>query len=58
MSDCLHPYARPFSLTDQTLWCLSCGEFLHDACPECWTTTCHRTKKNPYCSATVYKEEA
>ena len=25
-------------------------------CPECETTTCHRTRKNPYCSATVYKE--
>jgi hypothetical protein len=28
MSDCLHPYARPFSLTDQTLWCFQCGDFL------------------------------
>ena len=29
-----------------------------EVCPECETTTCHRTKRNPYCSATVYKEEA
>jgi len=29
---------------------------LRELCPECETTTCHRTKRNPYCSATVYKE--
>lgn len=25
---CAHPHARPFSLTDSTLWCFQCGEFL------------------------------
>ena len=31
---------------------------LRDVCPECETRTCHRTKRNPYCAATVYKEKA
>ena len=27
---------------------------LDNLCPECGTTTCHRTRTNPYCSASVY----
>ena len=30
------------------------AQALRNLCPECETTTCHRTKKNPFCSATVY----
>ena len=28
---CEHPYARPFSLTDQTLWCFQCGDLLEES---------------------------
>jgi hypothetical protein len=25
---CVHKYARPYSITDPTLWCFECGAFL------------------------------